>query len=384
MLSRESFTRVVLDKLSRYPVVAILGARQVGKTTLAHLVAERHDDQVTRFDLDSPEDLSRLGDPSLALRPLEGLVILDEIQQLPDLFPLLKVLADRPERPARFLVLGSASPELLRQGSETLAGRISFVELGGFLLAEVGRQNMDRVWSRGGFPRSYLADSDAASDEWRTDFIRTFLERDLAALGFQFSASMMRRFWTMVAHSHGQPWNGARIAGALGVSKPTIRSWLDTLTDTYMIRQLQPHLANIGKRQVKSPKVYLRDCGLLHTLLGLTDLNAVTGHPICGASWEGFAIEQVIHHLGVDDRRLGFWGTHTGAELDLVLDHDGQLRGFEFKRTLAPKVTRSMRSAIESLDLASLAVVYPGAERYPLAEKIEAMPLAEFAGPNDG
>lgn len=379
MIPRDDRVSEVVWRLQRSPVVAILGARQVGKTTLAAQVAAQSNELVTRFDLEDPHDLARLAEPSLALRPLTGLVVLDEIQHLPEIFSLLRVLADRPEEPARFLILGSASPELLKQSSESLAGRITFLELTGFDLAEVGPEQMVPLWIRGGFPRAYLADTAEESERWRRDFIRTFLERDLAQLGLRLSASTLRRFWTMVAHCHGQVWNGARIANALNVSQPTVRAWLDVLTDTFMVRQLSPYIANIGKRQVKSPKVYLRDTGLLHTLLGLTNQEEVEGHPIVGTSWESFAMEQVVAHLGVDERWLHFWSVHTGAEIDLVVNRGGHPHGFEFKRTLAPKLTRSMRSALESLDLESISVVYPGTERFPMAERVTATPLCEYA-----
>lgn len=383
MIKRLHQVNEITRRLACSPVVAILGARQVGKTTLAAQVADRFQGPVTRFDLEDPDHLARLDDPSLALRPLTGLVILDEIQRLPEIFPLLRVLVDRPDHPAQFLVLGSASPELLKQGSETLAGRITFLELSGFDLADVGPEQMDSIWVRGGFPRAYLAATDEDSDRWREDFIRTYLERDLTQLGFRLSAATLRRFWTMVAHCHGQVWNGSRIASSLGVTQPTVRSWLDVLTDTFMVRQLQPYLANIGKRQVKSPKVYLRDTGLLHSLLGLTTKESVEGHPIVGTSWEGFAMEQVITHLGVDGRWLHFWSVHSGAEIDLVVSREGRLHGFEFKRTLAPKVTPSMRSALKNLDLESISVVYPGAEHFSMAETIAAVPLYEFAARAD-
>ena len=379
MIPRTAHIETVIRRQEQFPVVAILGARQVGKTTLAAQIAARSREPVTRFDLEDPDDLARLADPSLALRPLAGLVVLDEIQRLPEVFPLLRVLVDRPDQPARFLILGSAAPELLKQGSESLAGRITFLELSGLELREVGAESADELWIRGGFPRSLLADGDEASDRWRQDFIRTYLERDLAQLGLRLPATTLRRFWTMVAHCHGQVWNGARIASALGVSQPTVRNWLDVLTDTFMVRQLPPYLANIGKRQVKSPKVYFRDNGLLHSLLGLTTREAVEGHPVVGVSWESFAMEQVFAHLGLDSRWFHFWAVHTGAEIDLVVSRGDRLQGFEFKRTLAPKVTRSMRSALEVLDLESISVVYPGTNRFPMADRVEATPLREFA-----
>ena len=378
MIPRKHHSAQILHRLDLYPVVAIVGARQVGKTTLAKQIGEGWQAPVTRFDLEKPSDLARLADPQLALESLEGLVVLDEIQRFPDLFPILRVLADRPEVPVRFLVLGSASPHLLRQSSESLAGRISYYELPGFGLDEVGPASADDLWVRGGFPRSFLAPDDEASDLWRQDFILTYLERDLPGLGINLPAGLLRRFWTMLAHSHGQLWNGSRIGGSLGVAHTTARAYLDVLRDTYMVRQLLPYLANTGKRQVKSPKVYLRDTGLLHSLLGIGDFTGLTSHPITGISWEGFAMEQVIRSLGVDDRHCFFWAVHTGAEIDLVIEDNRRLLGFEFKRTLAPKMTRSMRSAIETLGLSELSVVYPGREDYPLAESVVARPLRAF------
>jgi len=367
-----------MHRLDLNPIVAILGARQVGKTTLARQIGELQLDTVTHFDLEKPSDLARLEDPQLALEPLKGLVILDEIQRLPNLFPLLRVLADRPDQPARFLVLGSASPQLLRQSSESLAGRISYYELPGFSLSEVGTARDENLWVRGGFPRSFLASDDPTSDLWRQDFILTYLERDLPGLGINLPAGLLRRFWTMLAHSHGQLWNGSRLGSGLGVAHTTARSYLDILRDTFMVRLLPPYLANTGKRQVKAPKVYLRDTGLLHSLLGIRDFVELTSHPVVGSSWESFALEQVIRSIGADDRHCFFWAVHTGAEIDLVVEDGPNLLGFEFKRTLAPKVTRSMHSAMETLGLAKLTVVYPGENDFPLAESMIVKPLAAF------
>jgi len=378
MISRDRHSEELRRRLGLYPIVAIVGARQVGKTTLARQLGESWSGPVTHFDLEKPSDLAQLGDPQLMLEGLEGLVILDEIRRLPDLFPILRVLADREGTQARFLVLGSASPRLLRQSSESLAGRISYYELPGFGIDEVGHSNADRLWTRGGFPRSFLAPDDSASDLWRLDFTQTYLERDLPGLGINLPPGLLRRFWTMLAHSHGQLWNGSRLGGSLGVAHTTVRSYLDVLRDTYMVRVLPPFLANTKKRQVKSPKVYLRDTGLLHTLLGIESLEALAAHPVVGASWEGFALEQVLRKLEVDNRHAYFWAVHTGAELDLVVEHDGKRLGFEFKRTLSPWTTQSMRSALEVLELAELTIVYPGQEAFPLTEAITARPLSDF------
>lgn len=369
---RQSDIRMGLDES---PIVAILGARQVGKTTLSRLVEASWEGPTHRFDLEDPADQARLTEPSLALRDLRGLVILDEVQRRPELFPLLRVLADRPDHPARFLLLGSASPELVQGVSESLAGRVRFVQLGGFTLGEVGVEHLDRLWIRGGFPRSFLADSEAASVRWRQDFIRTFLERDLPQLGIGIAATTMRRFWTMLAHHHGQVLNASALSRSFGVSDTTVRSYLDTLAHTFMVQVLQPWHENVGKRQVKRPKVYLTDSGLLHTLLGLDERVQVESHPSLGASWEGFAIQQIAATLDVPAERCFFWATHAGAELDLLVVSGGQRRGFEVKRTDRPKVTRSMRSAWETLKLDRLDVVHAGEHSFPLAEGMRAVAL---------
>lgn len=378
MIKRHRHLQEIRRRIGLSPVVAIVGARQVGKTTLANVVGETYDGQITRFDLEKPSDLARLSEPQLVLESLQGLVILDEIQRLPDLFPLLRVLADRPDRPARFLVLGSASPDLLRQSAESLAGRISYYELPGLDLGEVGVDQEPALWFRGGYPRSFLAGNDADSDLWRQDFIATHLQRDLPELGIRLPSDTLRRLWTMLAHTHGQVWNGSRLGAALGIAHTTARAYLDVLCGTFMTRVLPPFLANTGKRQVRSPKVYLRDTGLLHTLLGIKNSEGLSGHPIIGMSWEGFAMDQVVSHLGVRPQDCFFWAVHTGAELDLVVNIDGARHGFEFKRTLAPRLTPSLRSALETLDLASLTVVYPGHDTYPLSPEVAVRPLASF------
>ncbi|HZF11998.1 MAG TPA: ATP-binding protein [Thermoanaerobaculia bacterium] len=361
--------------LERFPVVGILGARQVGKTTLARELAARRPDPTTFFDLEDPADLARLGEPMLALRDLRGLVVIDEVQRRPDLYPVLRVLADRPERPARFLVLGSASPERLRQTSESLAGRIFYHELGGFALDEVGAEARDRLWLRGGFPSSFLAESDATSAEWRRGFVRTFLERDLPQLGVAIAPDLLRRFWTMIAHYHGQVWNGAELARSLGVSQPTVRRYLDLLTSALVLRQLQPWFENLGKRQVKSPKVYIADSGLLHTLLNLETREDLEGHPKVGASWEGFALCEVLVRLGARPAESFFWATHAGAELDLLVVRGNRRLGFEFKLTDAPRLTPSMRTALEDLKLDRIDVVHAGEHTFPLGERVRAVGL---------
>ena len=378
MIERSGHLQRLRDLLDQFPVVGLIGARQVGKTTLAKAYAARFEGEVTRFDLENPRDLYRLEDPMFALENLRGLVILDEVQLRPELFPILRVLADRDDRPARFLVLGSASPELLRQSSESLAGRIAYQELDGLSLEEVGTENVAALWLRGGFPLSYLAPSEPASGLWRQQFIRTYLERDLSELGIQLPPVTMRRFWTMLAHYHGEIWNGAELARAFGVSDKTVRGYLDTLVSTFMAKRLDPWHENVAKRQVKSPKIYLADSGILHTLLGLESRDDLLGHPKVGASWEGFAIGEVVAHLGARPEECFFWKLHSGAELDLLIRRGNLRRGFELKLTSSPRVTSSMRSAQETLGLDELVVIHAGTESYPLASGILAVALARL------
>jgi predicted AAA+ superfamily ATPase len=354
------------------PVVALIGPRQCGKTTLAReLTGVRRS---TYFDLEDPLDVERLAQPKIALRQLDGLVVIDEVQRRPDLFPVLRVLVDQARRGRRFLILGSASPELLRQGSETLAGRIAFVDMAGFHLDEVGIAAQRKLWWRGGFPRSFLARSDTASNDWRRDFIRTFLERDLLQLGIRVPAPVLRRLWMMLAHYHGQVWNASEIARSLGEAHTTVKRHLDALTGALVVRQLQPWYENLGKRQVKAPKVYVRDSGLLHALLGVDSAAALHAHPKVGASWEGFVLEELIGLAG--ERNAFYWRTQAGAELDLLLFLRGQRIGVEVKYADAPGMTRSMHACIESLKLDRLYVVYPGGETYSPGPVIEVMPLA--------
>ena len=376
-VSRRRHLRRLTLLLREFPVVALLGARQVGKSTLARQLVAARRGPTTWFDLENPEDLARLADPGLELRPLRGLVVLDEIQRLPDVFPVLRVLADRPRTPARFLVLGSASPELLRQTSETLAGRVAFYELGGFDLHEVS--DLDRLWLRGGFPRSYVARSGAAARRWRDDFIRTFLERDLPGLGSTVPPVTLRRFWTMLAHWHGQIWNGAEFGRAFGVAHTTVRRHLDLLTSAFVVRQLPPWHANVTKRQVRSPKVYIADSGILHALLGLTTREALVSHPEVGASWEGFVVRQITHLLAARPDQCFHWSTYSGAELDLLVMAGNRRYGFEVKRTEAPRLTTSMRSALETLDLQRLDVVHAGQRLYQLAPRVRALPAAQLS-----
>jgi len=372
--------------LARNPVVAIIGARQVGKTTLARALIKSLGKPATVFDLERGQDLARLEDPELALRDLRGIVVLDEIQRRPEIFPTLRVLADRPRCASRFLVLGSASPDLLRQSSESLAGRIAYHELSGLSLDEVGSGNLDRLWLRGGFPRSYTPRSHSESADWRRDFVQTFLERDIPQLGISIPARTLERFWAMLAHYHGNVWNASEFARSFGVSHHVTRRYLDALEATFMVRVLQPWAANIRKRQVRSPKVYLRDSGILHSFLDIVTMQGLERHPRIGASWEGFLLEAVIRQLGARPRDCYFWATHTGAELDLMITNRERRYGFEIKRTTSPKITPSMRSAIEDLRLTRLDVIHAGTETFPLSRRIRAVAavrlLADLRAPS--
>ncbi len=377
MLERDEHRESVLRLLRSNPVVALLGPRQVGKSTLARAVAKAwHKQGVTFFDLENDADVRRLEEASYALSPLRGLVVIDEVQLRPDLFRTLRVLADRPRTPARFLVLGSASPELLRQGEETLAGRVAFHELPGFALDEVGARNLDRLWLRGGFPRSYTARSGAESAQWRRDFIRTFVERDLPRLDVHVAAPTMRRFWMMLAHVHGQTLNWSELGRSMGVADTTVRRYVDILRGALVVSALQPWHANISKREVKAPKVFIRDSGLLHSLLDLDTREALMSHPRVGASWEGFAIGEITRALGARPDQCFFWAVHAGAELDLLVIKGRERRGFEVKLTDAPGVTRSMRTAMSDLKLDSLDVVHGGSETYALSPGVRALALS--------
>ncbi|MFH1469805.1 MAG: ATP-binding protein [Pseudomonadota bacterium] len=377
MIPRRAHEARLRDLLSDSPAVAILGARQVGKTTLARVLAASWPQPVTFLDLENPAHAARLAAPQLALAPLTGLVVLDEIQLRPDLFPLLRVLADRPGTPARFLLLGSASPSLLRDASESLAGRLAFHDLGGLSLQEVGPDRLRDLWVRGGFPRSFLAGSDARSLRWREDFIRTWLERDIPALGLGIPAATLRRLWSMLAHWHGQLLNASELGRSLGVADTTVRRYLDLLQGTFVVHLLQPWRANLGKRQVKSPRIYLTDPGLLHAFFGVADHAALLGHPKTGASWEGFGIATVLDLLGVRPGEAFFWRTQDGAELDLLVTRGGRRRGFEFKLTAAPSTTRSMHIALSDLELDDLTVIHAGEGCFPMADRIRAVALAD-------
>ena len=375
MIARPFYFSAVTNALQRSPVTALLGPRQCGKTTLARMLAEQR--EAHYFDLESPIDRQRLQNPELLLGSLSGLIIMDEIQLVPELFSVLRVLVDRLGHSGRYLVLGSASPQIIRNVSETLAGRIEFIDLSGFDLAETGPDECNKLWLRGGFPRSFLAGTEADSLAWREGFIRTFLERDIPQLGISIPAAAMRRFWTMLAHMHGQTWNASDLGRSMGLSDKTVRNYLDILTGTYMVRQLQPWHENMKKRQVKTPKVYLRDTGLLHGLLNIATMHELLGHPRLGASWEGFAVEQVL--CAIRPGEAYFWGTQSGAEVDLLFFSGGQRFGVECKFNEAPRVSKSMQIALSDLDLRHLWVVYPGVNAYPAHEKITMLPLAKVA-----
>lgn len=375
MISRDSEIRSLAGLIKRHPVVGIIGARQVGKTWLARAILQRTKTPVSYFDMEDPQDLARLQDPMLALGGLKGLVVLDEIQRFPDLFSIIRVLVDRPKRPARFLILGSASPGLLQQSSETLAGRIIYHRLNGFMLDEVGIENHKKLWLRGGFPLAYLAGTHSESHEWRQGFIRTFLERDIPQLGITIRSSTLYRFWQMLAHYHGQTWNSSEFARSFGVADTTVRNYLDLMTSALVVRQLKPWHENISKRQVKAPKIYISDSGLLHSLLNLRVLNDLEGHPKVGASWEGFVLQQVIRRLDVKEEECFFWATHAGAELDLLVVRGMKRYGYEFKRTSSPRVTPSMRSALADLNLSRIDVIHAGDNTYMIDKKIRAVSL---------
>lgn len=378
MILREGILESLKNALARSRVVVLVGPHQCGKTTLARQFLDP--ESPNYFDLEDPVAVTRLDEPMTALGGLQGLVVIDEVQRRPELFPILRVLADRRHSPARFLLLGSASGDMLRQTSESLAGRMEMITLGGFSLPELGADAEQQLWLRGSFPLSYLAASDSDSFSWRKSFVQTLLERDFPQWGVRVPAIALHRFWTMLAHYHGQTWNAAEPARALGVNESTTRRHLDLLTDAFMVRQLQPYFANIRKRQVKSPKVYIRDSGLLHQLLGIKSLKNLQTHPKFGASWEGFVIEQVLAAESHD--MAYFWSTHQGAEIDLIIQRDAELFGVECKRTDAPKMTPSIGHGLNDLGLSRVAVLYPGPKRYSLSDQVEAVPLALLSSGN--
>ena len=371
MIPRPALQERIEKAFAITPIVALLGPRQCGKTTIARIIAQKT--RASLYDLEDPADDAALANPMLALAGKSGLVVIDEVQRRPELFPPLRVLVDRPDNTVRFLLLGSASPTLVRDVSETLAGRTSFVDMQGFSLDEVGSAEWKKLWLRGGFPRSWLADSDEASFEWRKGFIRTFLERDIPQLGITIPAPALSKFWTMIAHYHGQVWNGSVLARSLGISDKTVKRYLEILEGTFLVRTLLPWYENLGKRLVKSPKVYIRDSGILHALLGIADMDTLLSHPAAGASWEGYALETVLAR--VPGAQAYFYATHSGAEVDLLLLYKNKRYGFEMKLNQAPSLTRSMTVALEDLRLDGLFVIYPGTKAYPLAERVTALPL---------
>ncbi len=365
-----------LDRiLSRSRIAIVSGPRQCGKTTLVRQYVD--ESSANYFDLEDPLSLARLDEPMTALSMLEGLIVIDEVQLRPDLFQVLRVLVDRADFNGQFLLLGSASGQLLRQSSESLAGRSETLVLRGFNLRELGAESLLLHWLRGAFPLSFLADNEKNSLAWRKGFINTLLQRDFPMWGVRVSATALWRFWRMLAHYHAQTWNGAEFARSLGVGESTVRRYLDLLTDAYMVRQLQPYHANIRKRQVKAPKIYIRDSGLLHQLLAIETMDSLLTHPKIGASWEGYVIEEIIAAEQVDD--ACFWASHQGAEIDLLFRHKDGLCGVECKRTDSPKITRSIRSALQDLNLARVKIVYPGNKRFNLSAQVEAVPLVDIA-----
>lgn len=366
MIPRKRYIESIEKAIKRSPVTCLLGPRQCGKTTLAHKLAEKKNYHY--LDLESPADLARLENPQLFLESLKGLVIIDEIQQRPDIFPVLRVLSDRKCHPTKFFILGNASPSLIKQSSESLAGRIEFVELGGFDLEETGNQNMQKLWLRGGFPRSFLARTNNDSFAWRENFIRTFLQRDIPQLGISIPSSTLRRFWIMLAHYHDQIWNASELGRALGLTDKTVRHYLDILTETYMIRQVQPWYENIAKRQVKSPKIYLRDSGLFHSLMSIPDRKTLWAHPKIGSSWEGFMLEQIVRRI--PSLEIYFWATHSGAEIDLVVMAKGKRYGIEFKWSEKPSLTRSIHVVKQDLSPEKIWVIYPGKYTYEIDKQV--------------
>lgn len=370
MIKREILQAQIADSIRKYPITALLGPRQCGKTTMAKAVSKKTENWY--FDLENPLDEARLARPQMLFESAKGIIILDEIQRKPELLPVLRVLADKKPLKARFLILGSASPDIIRNSSESLAGRVHFIDMGGFILEEAGADKTDKLWVRGGFPKSFLAQSEKDSLDWRYDLIRTFLERDILQLNIGISSGTLKRFWSMLAHYHGQIWNGSEIGGAIGISHTTARRYLDALCGTYMVRQLPPFFENAGKRVVKSPKVYLRDSGIFHALMNIPSYKDLNQTPKIGASWEGFALEQVLRRFG--ERDAYFWSTHNKAELDLLILRGSKRYGFEFKCADAPVFTKSMRIAMDDLKIDHLFVVYPGKESYKLNDVCDCIP----------
>ena len=374
-MQRTDFIKQIEESFSYNPVVALLGPRQCGKTTLAKQYLKLHPEPTLYFDLENPTDLARLSQPMLAFENHEGLIVIDEIQLRPDLFPILRVLVDSQQK-CKFLILGSASRDLINQSSETLAGRITYIECTPFNLIEA--PDINKLTLRGGFPKSYLATSNNISCRWRQDYIKTFLERDIPNLGFKIPAATMRRFWLMLTHYHGQNFNSSELGKSLGIAHTTVRNYLDILTGTFMIRELLPWQANLNKRQVKTPKIYFRDSGIYLALLGIENKEDLYNHPKLGATWEGFAMEQIISMHKLNSEECFFWSIHQQAELDLFVNLNGKKVGFEFKYSDAPKLTKSMQTALELLELDQLIVIYPGKGTYKLQNEIEVVGLSSY------
>lgn len=378
MIQRNYYLHQIQEAFESHSVCAILGPHQSGKTTLAKLYTQKLT-SVHMFDLENPQDLAMLSSPSLTLPPLRGTILIDEIQRRPDLFPYLRFLVDNSDK--KFLIFGSASQDLIQQSSETLAGRIAYIELPPFQLNEVGELNMQKHWMLGGFPRSFLASSSLQSEKWRLNYIKTFLERDLSMMGIQIIPTNMRRLWNMLAHYHGQIANISELSRSLNTTDKTIKRYMDILEGCFMIRQLKPWFANISKRQVKRPKLYIRDSGLLHTLLGVS-AHAILAHPKCGASWEGYALENIIHSYDNDLYEFYFWATEKGAKLDLLVIKGEQRLGYEIKYSESPTITKSMHLALENLKLDHLTVITPGERSYALSERINVKSLKEAINHN--
>ena len=382
MLIRNEYLQSIHSSLRQSPVVALLGPRQCGKTTLAREVANTQTagrlSRLNYFDLEDSEDLARLEDPKLALSSLSGLVVIDEIQRMPGLFKTLRVLADRQDSTTKFLIIGSASRDLIQQSSESLAGRVCYVEITPFQLAELPTSDNNRLWLRGGFPKSFYASSEQESWIWRNEYIRTYLEQDLPNLGLRIPPLHIRRFWMMLSHFHGQIFNATQLASSLDISDKTVKRYLDILTGTFMVRQLQPWFENTKKRQIKSPKIYFRDSGIFHFLQGIQNHESLLTNPKLGASWEGFALEQVIYKLRDTQEEAYFWGVHGAGELDLLIVKGGKRIGFEIKHTSSPTLTHSIKLAIDELKLDQIFVIFNGSKKFQMANKIFACPLSEF------
>jgi predicted AAA+ superfamily ATPase len=372
IIKRNVDLQIIKNLLDIFPVVAILGVRQCGKTTIAKEFPYNY-----FFDLENPRDLARLDNPQLALEDLEGLIVIDEIQRKPNLFPLIRYLVDNKPK-QKYIILGSASKDLIKQSSESLAGRIGYYQLGGFRLSDVGTENLNQLWLRGTLPRSYLAGNEEESLIWRENYITTYLERDLPQLGIRIPAGTLRRFWTMLAHYHGQILNYSELGRSFGISDMTVRKYVDILEGTFMLRTLQPWYENIGKRVVKKPKIYIRDPGIIHSLMSIETLDQLLSFNKLGASWEGFALEYVCKSINKKDEDFYFWATHSGSEIDLFWQHAGKKWCVEFKYNDAPQLTKSMKIVSDDLCPTHIWVVYPGKEKYKIAQNITVLPLKDI------